>query len=140
MPGALVRQVVAVDRGDDDVLQVHLRRGRSEPERLERVRRPVGLARVHVAVAAGAGARIAEDLERRGPAAPTLGDVRAARLLADRVEARAVDQLADVEVAGVRARRADLHPLRPARPLGYGQRALHSPQSRYATGLAVLQV
>src|SRR5439155_137694 len=118
MACALVRQVVAVYRGDDDVLEVHHRRGRSEPKRLERIGRPVGLARVDVAVAAGAGTRVAEDLERRRPAAPTLGDIRAARLLADRVEARAVDQLADVEVAGVRARRADLHPLRPARTLG----------------------
>ena len=31
--------VVAVDRGDDDVLEVHLRGGVREPQRLERVRR-----------------------------------------------------------------------------------------------------
>ena len=34
-------------------------------------------------------------------------------------------QLLDVEVARVGARRADLHPLGPARPLGDGQRGLH---------------
>ena len=59
----------------------------------------LGLARVDVAVAAGAGARVAEDLERRRALAPALGDVRAARLLADGVQARAVDELLDVEVA-----------------------------------------
>ena len=82
----------------------------------------LGLAGVDVAVAAGAGAGVAEDLEGRRAAAPALADVRAARLLADRVQARAVDQLADVEVARVRARRAHLHPLGAARPLGDGKR------------------
>ena len=36
-----------------------------------------------------------------------------------------MDQLLDVEVARVGARRAHLHPLGPARPLGDGQRRLH---------------
>ena len=119
---AAVGDVVAVDRRDDDVLQAHLRRGLREAERLERVRRLSGLPECDVAVAAGAGARVAEDLERRRPAAPALADVRAAGLLADRVQARAVDQLADVEVARVRARRAHLHPLGAAWPLGDGER------------------
>jgi hypothetical protein len=119
--GAAVGDVVAVDGGDDHVLQTHLEGRLREAERLERVWRRVGLAGVDVAVAAGAGARVAEDLECRGAAPPALGDVGAARLLADRVELRAVDQLADVVVAVVRARRTDLHPLRPARPLGDGQ-------------------
>ena len=96
--GAPVGDVVAVDRGDDDVLQLHLRRGLRDAQRLERVGRRVGLARVDVAVAAGARARVAEDLERRGAAAPALGDVRAARLLADRVQREAVDELLHVEV------------------------------------------
>src|SRR6187397_2575727 len=78
-----------------------------------------------VAVSARARTRLTEDLERRRAAAPALGDVRAARLLADRVQARAVDQLLDVEVTRVGARRPDLHPLGPARPLGDGKRALH---------------
>ena len=80
-------EVVAVDGRDDDVLEPHLRRRVREPERLERIGRAVGLARVDVAVAAGARARVAEDLEGRGAAPPALGDVRAARLLADRVQA-----------------------------------------------------
>ena len=120
--GAAVGDVVAVDRGDDDVLELHLRRGLGEPQRLERVRRRLGLARVDVAVAARASARVAEDLERRGAAAPALGDVRAARLLADRVQREPVHELLDVEVRAVLRRRAHLHPLGPARPLGDGKR------------------
>ena len=100
VPGAAVGEVVAVDRRDDDVLEAHLRRRLGEAQRLERIDR-VGRGRVHVAVAARAAAVLAEDLERRGTAAPALGDVRAARLLADRVQARAVDQLLDVVVAVV---------------------------------------
>ena len=42
MAGAAVGHVVAVDRGDDDVLEVHLRRRLREPKRLERVRRVLG--------------------------------------------------------------------------------------------------
>ena len=98
--GALVGDVVAVDRRDDDVLQPHLERGLREPERLERVDRLGRGARVDVAVAAGPGAGVAEDLEGRRAASPALRDVRAARLLADRVQPRAVDQLLHVEVAG----------------------------------------
>ena len=102
------------------MLELHLRRGLREAQRLERVRRVLRPAGVDVAVAAGAGAGVAQDLEGRGAPAPALGDVRAAGLLADRVQARAVDQLLDVEVARVGARRAHLHPLGAAGPLGDG--------------------
>ena len=122
---AAIRDVVAVDRRDDDVREAHLRRRLREPERLERVRRPVRLARVDVAVAARARARVAEDLERRRPAPPALADVRAARLLADRDEPALAHEALHLEVARVRARRAHLHPLGPARALGDGQRLLH---------------
>jgi hypothetical protein len=40
--GAAVGDVVAVDGGDDHVLEVHLRRRRRESKRLERVGRRVG--------------------------------------------------------------------------------------------------
>ena len=118
--GAAIGNVVAIDGGDDDVLQLHLRRHVREAQRLERVRRAVGLAAVHVAVAARTRARVPEDLERRRSTSPALADVRTASLLADRVQALAVDELLDVVVARARARRADLHPLRPARPLSDG--------------------
>ena len=126
--GTSVVDVVAIDRGDDDVLEAHLRSSLREAQRLERIGRVLGLAGVDVAVAAGARARVAEDLERRGALAPALGDVRAARLLADGVQARAVDQLLDVEVAAVGARRAHLHPLGAARAVGDGKRGLHGSQ------------
>src|SRR4029079_7488172 len=93
---------------------------------LERLRGSLGLACVDVAVAAGARARLAEDLEGRGSAAPALADVPTLRLLADRVQLRTVDELLDVVVARRLARRANLHPLGPARALGDGARGLHA--------------
>ena len=130
VPGPAVREVVAIDRRDDDVREPHLLRGLRETQRLERVRRLLRPPRVDVAVAAGAGARVAEDLERRRAASPALGDVRAARLLADRVQTRAVDERAHLEVARVGARRAHLHPLRATRPLSDGQRPAQLRRSR----------
>ena len=126
--GTAVLDVVAVDRGDDDVLEAHLRRRLGEAQRLERIGCVLRLAGVDVAIAAGARARVAEDLERRRALAPALGDVRAARFLADGVQARAVDQLLDVEVAAVGARCAHLHPLGAARAIGDGERGLHGSQ------------
>ena len=126
---AAVGDVVAVDRGDDHVLEVHLRRGLREPQRLQRVGWVLGLAGMDVAVAAGARAGVAKDLERGRATPPALGDVRATGLLADRVQRLSVDQLLDVEVARIRARRAHLHPFGPPRPLGYGKRLLHGPES-----------
>src|SRR5581483_3238714 len=120
--GPAIGDVVTVDRGDDDVLQLHLRRRLGDTKRLEGVRRRVRLAGVDVAVPARARARVAEDLERRGAAAPALGDVGAARLFADRVQREAVDELLDVEVAAVAGRGPDLHPLGPAGPRGDGKR------------------
>ena len=125
MGGAAVGDVVAVDRRHDDVLQLHLRGGLRDAQRLERVGRRVRPARVDVAVPARAGAGVAEDLEGRGAAAPALGDVRAPGLLADRVQREAVEQLLDVEEAPVLRRRAHLHPFGAARALGDGKRRLH---------------
>ncbi len=83
------------------MLQLHLRGRLRDAQRLERVGRRLRPAGVDVAVAAGPRARVAEDLEGRGAAAPALGDVRAARLLADRVQREPVDELLHVEVAAV---------------------------------------
>ena len=130
--GAPVGDVVAVDGGDDDVLELHLRRSLADAKRLECVRRVLRLARVDVAVAAGTGACLAEDLECRGAAPPALGDVRAAGLLADGVQREAVQQLLDVEVAAVGTRRADLHPLGAAGSFGHRKRGLHRRQSSCA--------
>ena len=123
--GAAVGQVVAVDRGDDDVRETHPVRGLGEAKRLERVRRGVRLARVHVAVAACARADVAQDLERGRPAPPALADVRAAGLLADRDEPALAHEPLDLVVARVDARRPHLHPLGAPRPLGDRQGLLH---------------
>src|SRR3970282_2492145 len=94
-----VREVVAVHGGDDDVQKPHLRGGLGEAERLERVGRRVGLSGADVEVAAGTGADVAEDLEGGRSATPALPDVRAPRLLADRVQLPFVDEALDLEVA-----------------------------------------
>src|SRR4029453_1689294 len=96
--------------------------------------RMLGLPRVDVAVAAGARAGVAQGLERRRAASPALRDVRAARLLADRVQRLPVDQLLDVEVARVGARGAYLHPFGTARALSDRLRALHAANSRDGAG------
>ena len=132
--GPAVRHVVAVDRRDDHVLQLHLRGSVRQPQRLERIGRVLGPPGMDVAIATRTGAGVAEDLERRRAATPALGLVGTAGLLTDRVELLPMDELLDVEVARVRARSTDLHPLRAAGPVSYWQRALHEPDAPRRTG------
>ena len=120
-----VRQVVAIDRGDDNVVETHLVGGLRETKRLERIGWLVGLPGMDVAIAAGSRARVAEDLERRCSPSPALADVGAARLFADRVQPSLAHEALDLVVARVDARPADLHPFRPARALCHRQRLLH---------------
>ena len=97
--GTAVRQVVTVDRGDDDVDQPQLGHGIAQPlglVRIDRARHP-GL---DVAEGAGPGAGVAQDHHRGVLLGPALADVRAGRLLADRVQPLAVDQPAGVVIAG----------------------------------------
>src|SRR4051812_50190201 len=68
MACAAARDVVAVDRGDHNVFQVHLRGGVRKPQRLERGRWAVRPPAVPVARTARA----------RAPVAPALGSGRAA--------------------------------------------------------------
>jgi hypothetical protein len=110
--GAPVGQVVAVDRGHHDVAQPHARRGRGDLAGLERVERIAVLAGEHRAVAAGPRARVSHDLERRRPAAEALADVRAAGLLADRVQAVAAQDPLELGVARAGSRHAHAHPRR----------------------------
>ena len=80
----------------------------SYSQRLERVVER-GLPGLHVAEAATPGAGVSENHERGGPALPAIADVRARRLLADRVKLLAVDlrlQLEELRAAGS----ADLEP------------------------------
>ena len=113
-PGPVLRsaigQVVAVDRGHDDVAQAHARGGRGDLARLERVERIAVLAREDGAVAAGARAGVAHDLERRGAAAEALADVRAAGLLAHGVQAVAPQDPLELRVARSGRGHAHAHP------------------------------
>src|SRR5207249_1132943 len=72
-----------------------------------------GPSRRDGAIAAGASADVAEDLERGGAAAPALADVGAAGLLAHGVQAALSHQPAQLREAAVRRRGAHGHPLRP---------------------------
>src|SRR4028118_318759 len=69
------------------------------------------LAREYGAEAAGAGADVAEDHERRGPVVPALPDVRATGLLAHRVQVQAAHGFLDVPV-DLAVRHPRLEPVR----------------------------
>src|ERR1700733_3380366 len=96
--GALVGEVVAVDRGDDGVAQSHARDRARDAGGLERVV-PGGLAGLDVAEATAARAGVAEDHERGGASLPALADVRAGGLLADGVQVLIANQLRELAVA-----------------------------------------
>ncbi len=86
MPGPAIGEIVAVDGGDDDVLQPELGHRAGDVLRLVAVER-AGQARLDVAEGAGAGAGIAQDHQVRGVAlGPALADIRARRFFADRME------------------------------------------------------
>jgi hypothetical protein len=107
-----VGQVVAVDRGDDDVIEAELGTGLGDVLRLVGVEL-VGPAGGDVAERAGAGANRAQDHHRGMALRPALPDVRAGRLLAHRVELERAHQLARLAVFR-RGRRLDPDPRRLA--------------------------
>src|SRR5258706_7658740 len=108
---AAVAQIVAIDAGDDDVGKLELR------DRLGEVPRLLGVGRERAAVRdvaerAAPGADVAEDHERRRALAEALGDVRARRLLADRVQALLAQDALDIVEARVGRRGAHADPRR----------------------------
>ena len=113
--GAAVGKVVAVDRGDDDMLEAKLG-GRGGDmlglERIDAARHP-GL---DVAEGAGAGAGVAQDHHRRVLLGPALADVRAGRFLADGGEVELAHQPAGLGIAGA-GRGLDPDPVGLALPL-----------------------
>ena len=96
---AAVGKVVAVHRGDDDMLEAELGRGDGDMLRLHRIDRPWH-SRLHVAEGAGAGAGIAEDHHGRVLLGPALADVRTGRFLADGRQVEPAHQLAGFVEAG----------------------------------------
>src|SRR4029078_1589318 len=83
--------------------------------------RALGTARGDGAVAGAARADVSQDREGGGAASPSLADVWAARLLADRVQAAVAHDPLQLGKAGVARRGAHLHPGGPfAGELGVG--------------------
>ena len=116
--GAAVAEVVAVDRGDDDVVEAELLDGDGDARRLEHVE-GVGAAGGDVAEGAAAGADLAHDHHRGVALGPALADVGAARLLADGDEAVLPHDLAGPLVA-LGGRRLDANPVGLAQDRGVG--------------------
>ena len=98
---ATVRQVVAGDAGHDHVLEAHLADRLGHPARLVLVvpGRATGL---DGAEAAGTGAGVAEDHDRRRALLPALPDVGAAGLFADRVEGQVAQHALQLVIVGAR--------------------------------------
>src|SRR5690606_39229744 len=96
---AAVGELVAVDARDDDVLEAHEGEAFGDAPGLVAVEhgRAAGL---DVAEAAGAGAGVAQDHDGGDAAGPALAHVRAAGLLADRVQLVLGHDVAQALVAG----------------------------------------
>src|SRR5829696_6244542 len=103
--GAEIGQVVAVHARDHRVAQAHSLHRLGHAQRLERVV-VCRLAGLHVAEPAAPGAGVAEDHERGRAALPAFPDVGAGGLLADGVEALALDHPAELAIGGTARRRA----------------------------------
>src|SRR5258707_7360 len=84
---ATVRQIIAVDRRHDQVLEIQLPRRASQIFWLLWVERRWG-TNLHVTEATSSGANLAHQHHRRGSPAPALSDVRAASFFAHRSQTR----------------------------------------------------
>ena len=113
MRGAAVGEIVAIDRGDDDMGEPELGGRLGDMLRLMRIER-AGQPGLDVAERAGAGAGVAHDHEGGVLLVPAFADIRAARLLAHRGEAVFAYDVAGVGIAA-RDRRADPDPVRLGR-------------------------
>ena len=95
---AAVGKLVAIDAGDDRVLQPHRRDGFSDAHRLVQIQRRRS-SRRDVAEAARAGADVAQDHQCRRPGGPALAHVGASRRLADGVEPLVVHQVQELQIS-----------------------------------------
>ena len=128
--GAAVGRVVAGHRRDHDVPQAQPGAGLGQPVGLVD-RNGLGLAPLHRAEAARAGADLAQDHERRRPAGPAFRAVRATAALADRLEPQLGDQVLG-EVSSPRRRDRPLEPLGKRRRSARGQSAVSRRRQRHA--------
>ena len=119
---AAVGQVVAVHRGDDDMLQAHLHRRLGDMLGLQRIDL-AGHAGLDVAEAAGARADVAQDHHRRVFLGPALADIRARRFLAHGDEVLRAHQRAGLGEP-FRGGGLDADPVGLADALGARQRSL----------------
>ena len=122
MAGPAIGQIVAVDRGDDDVLQPHFSHGIGNILRFLRVDL-ARHARLHVAKGAGAGADIAQDHHGRVLFGPALTNIWAGGLFAHGGQRQPAHQRLGFGKAG-RGWSLDADPVRLADPLD-GRRSCH---------------
>jgi hypothetical protein len=115
---AAIVEVVAVDRGDDDMGQPHLHHGLGDVFRLVGVERGRD-AGGDIAEGAGAGADLTHDHEGGVLLVPALADIGAAGLLAHGDELVRLHDLARLGIA-LRHRRAHADPVRLAQHLLIG--------------------
>ena len=122
-PGAEVREIVAIDRGEDHVAELHAGAGLGDACGFSRVKLggpPVGDGAVGTVPCAD----VTQDHEGGGAVFPALADVWAAGLLADGVEVELPHQLLEMQVIRP-ARGAHLEPARLALGQGVGAVAPH---------------
>ena len=106
---AAVGEIVAVDRGDDDVREAELGGRFADVRGFARIER-AGQSGLDVAEGAGARAGVAHDHEGGVLLLPALADVGAAGLLAHGVQAVVAHDALRLEIAG-RHRRLDADPI-----------------------------
>ena len=114
--GPAVAQVVAVDAGDDDIIQLQRRHRVGQFARLVRVGRQ-RLAVADVAERAAPGADVAKDHEGRRAAPEAFADVRAGGFLADRVQLLLAQHRLDFAEAAGAVAGLDADPFRLAQRL-----------------------
>src|SRR5713226_429989 len=107
--GAAIREVVPVDRGQDHVGEVHVRKGDRDLAWFVHVEDAVRVAGLHGAEVTPACARVAHKHDRGRPAAPAFPNVRAVGLLADGVEVQRSEEALQMSVI-LAGRRADPEP------------------------------
>eukprot|EP00967_Tisochrysis_lutea_P093905 scaffold136168_cov32-Tisochrysis_lutea.AAC.5 len=112
MAGAAVGKVIAIDRGEHNIVNAPLHDGSGSVERLIRIRRRGSRVGVDGAELAATGARVAEEHYGSRSPVPALADVGALRLLAHGVELELRERRLElVEARVVSTGRGDAEPV-----------------------------